>query len=315
MNCKNDTQLKKHNNTKMNAIEKTRLWVATIYDMDFDFQACWGGWDTGRPDLQGRRFTYLGWGREVCATTGRDHFQVCARFRNPRGSLKQVSGIFGKAHVEKMVGTLDRSIAYCGKEGDYKSLGEEPEQGQRTDLGEIMLDIKNSDVPEQDLAEQFPARWCQYGRRFERYRRLIQAARSWKTEVRVWWGPPGTGKTHAATAWLGDEYDDVSYTSGGFFIGYHNKPNILLDDFDGIYMERKVFMRMTDEYKYTANIKNGEANWNPVRIAITSNTHPRDWYTGIQTNDEYAVLRRINEIVNLTERWNGTENGTEVPEQ
>lgn len=294
--------------TMSSNIERTRLWVATIFDMEFDFETLFV-W--GRPPTCRRgAMTYLGWGRETCPTTGREHFQVCVRFKNPRGSLPGVSKLFtagrgrgpGKAHVERMVGTLEQSIAYCSKDGDYESLGCVTNQGERKDLDQIMEEIKTKGLSELDIAEQNPQRWCQYGRRFERYRKLLEARRTKKTEVRVWWGPPGTGKTHAAVNWLDDMYDDVSYTRGGFFIGYHNHPNILLDDFDAVMMERSIFMKMTDEYKYTANIKGGEINWNPKKIAITSNTDPAEWYTNVRSGDEYAVSRRIDKITNLTER-------------
>lgn len=260
---------------------KSRLWCTTVYDMSFDFQALY---DKGG-------IKYLGYGEEVCPTTNRPHWQAFVLFQNARDSVKAVAKLFGNSHVEKCKGSLSQNVDYCSKEAELHHLGDPPRQGARHDVSECMSAVKEG-VSELEIAESSPTLWCMYGRRFEAYRDLLQPKRAWKTEVRVFWGEAGSGKTKTAVEWLGDSYDDVTFTQGGFFIGYHNNENVLIDDFDYKSMPRDIFLKVTDRYQLTINVKGGERTWNPRRIAITSNKEPSEWYTW---GDPYAIIRRLEE--------------------
>lgn len=266
---------------------KSRKWCGTNYDMELDWTAIWD-----RGDLN-----YLVKGNEICPDTGRAHQQWFAWFKNERSSIKSVSKMFGGCHTEKCYdkARIADNIEYCKKEHKWKEWGRIPQQGGRTDLYKIMRRIREEGMSELNIIEEAPQLWVQYGRRFEQYRALLQKDRKWITDVRVWWGPAGSGKTRAAIEWLGD-YDAINYTRGGFFQGYTNCENVLLDDFDGMAtMERRVFLNMTDRYKLVCNVKNGEKNFNAKKIAITSNMDPSGWYEG----DSAAVLRRISGITKM----------------
>ncbi len=264
---------------------KVRCWTITSYDTDLDWLEIW---ETGL-------FTYMAYGEEKCPETGRDHRQGWVRFKNPRKDVKLVSKIFNSAHVEKMKGTPEQNRIYCTKEmGAYWEKGHFPRQGERTDIQRVMEEVKKG-ATELEIAESHMNLWCQYGRRFEAYRRLLEVERQWKTDIRVYWGPAESGKSKNAREWLGT-YDTVDYTRGGFFIGYKGNENIILDDFEGqCTMEKKVFMNMADRYPLIVNVKGGERNWAPKRIAITSNTNPETWYP----SQKVACMRRINKVIKM----------------
>lgn len=263
---------------------KSRLWCGTNFDLDLDWHAIFAKGDC----------KYIAYGDETCPTTNKSHQQFFVLFHNQRSSMKNVSKLFGNCHVEPCKGSLQQNERYCSKEGELVEFGERPAQGQRNDIEECMAMVKEG-ASELEIALAAPRLWCQYGRRFEDFRALLQPDREWKTECRVWWGPPGSGKSRAAREWLG-EYDDVTYTPGGFFIGYHNHENVLLEDFDYKSMPRDIFLQITDRYKTTANVKNGEKKFNAKRIAITSNFDPREWYNW---GDPEAITRRMSEIIFL----------------
>lgn len=270
---------------------KTRLWCGTQFDLEFDFKKL----------VDDEVLTFVAWGDEVCPTTDRKHKQFWCMFKNPRGSAKQVGKLFAswpdfkmKGKVFPCSGSIKNNDDYCSKEGSYHKYGNEPEQGKRSDIVGCMTMVKEG-ASELEIAETAPGLWCQYGRRFEDYRALLSEDRDWIPEVKVWWGEPGTGKSRAARDWLG-EYDVLTYTSGGFFIGYKNHENVLLEDFDFKSMPRDVFLQCTDRYKHVVNVKNGERNWNPRRIAITSNFDPHGWWTW---GDPKAVMRRITDVHKL----------------
>lgn len=267
---------------------KTRLWCGTQFNLDFNFKKL----------VDDEILTFVAWGDEVCPDTDRKHLQFWCMFKSPRGSVKQVAKLFDKCHVEPCQGSIKSNERYCSKEGSYHKYGQEPAQGKRNDIIGCMALVKEG-ASELEIAESAPQLWCQYGRRFEDYRALLQPERDWVTEVRVWWGNPGTGKSRAAREWLGD-YDVCTYTSGGFFIGYKNNENVLFEDFDFKSMPRDVFLQCTDRYKHVVNVKNGERTWNPRRIAITSNFDPTlpapdGWYFG----DPKAIIRRISSITKM----------------
>jgi len=252
--------------------------------------------------------TYVAYGEEKAPTTGKLHQQYWCRFKNPRGSYKKTGKILGNAYTDKIKGTLAQNEAYCNKDGKYTELGIKPQQGRRTGLEDIMEGIRNG-MTELEICEESPQKWCQYRRAFREYRALLEVHRDWRTEVRVWWGVTDSGKTHDAKKWLGKSRDAVTFSEGGFVLGYKNNPNVLIDDFEPGMIKRALMLTMCDENAMTVNVKGGEMKWNPRKIAITSNYDPTTWYYGPENE---AVLRRFDKITYKNKKWNRSF-GTEVP--
>jgi len=258
---------------------RSRRWVFTNYNLDLVYD-----------DIVGLR--YAAYGVERAPTTGRIHHQGWIYFQE-RVSMKQAARRLG-CTVKKMKGTDDDNMSYCSKDGPLKEFGTKPAQGRRVDLEEYLNLVRNGEA-EEKLSEVAPAMWAQYGRRGEYLRKLLQPKRKWVTDVRVWWGPAGVGKTRAAIAWLGEDYDDIS-VHGEFVVGYHNQDAVLLDDFEPGAIARGLFLRMMDRYQLTVNVKNSEQTWNPRKVAITSNHDPKHWYA-----EAAAVMRRLAQVTHLAE--------------
>lgn len=276
---------------------KARAFCFTRFDMDFEPEEI--------PQLR-----YVCMGRETCPTTGTEHWQGWAVFNHPiRRALaaRRLGCAFDATQI--MRGTVEDNDMYCKKDGDVVEWGDRPAvtQGRpRSDLA-TYLDGMEQGMTELQLYDEWPTTAVVFGRRVEELRRmrevgareLIGRRRTWKTEVRVWWGHrSGTGKTRAAIDWLTEEegstYDDVQQ-SGNFVIGYTNNANVLLDDFEGHIMQRNLFLRMADRYQMTINVKYKDGvQWNPRKLAITSNTNPQSWYT-----QPDAVMRRIDVVTHM----------------
>lgn len=272
---------------------KVRLWCGTQFNLEFEWEKL----------VKEKVLTYVAYGLEACPKTGRMHHQFWCRFRNPRNSIKLTGKILGNANVRKIRGTLDENEEYCTKGGKnkiYVELGQKPQQGRNGKLVEIFREVKEERLPEVDIAEADPQLWCQYRRSIERYRKLCEENRTWRTDVRVFWGEAGTGKTVRAIDWLGGDYDEVSITQSGFIMGYNNNPCVLIDDFETTSVPRDLFLKMTDRYKMNINVKGSEAKWNPKKIAITSNTDPKEWY--YQSTE--SVMRRLGKVEHYTEKFN-----------
>lgn len=265
---------------------RTRHWTFTNFDeLEFDYNSIM------------EHFKYIAYGLETCPKTGRQHHQGFCVFKHVTASIKGVKKKFRmpKLHVEKMHHSIEENEDYCSKEtaGTLVEFGKRNHQGCRTDNVSMMDGVKEG-LTEVELAEANPALWCQYGRRWERYRELLEPARDWVTEVFVFWGPPDTGKTREAWARGGPGMDSVSIRNG-FVIGYTHAPDVLMNEFEPDDIPRKDLLDMWDRYKHTVNVKNqSNVMWNPRRIFVTTNTNPWEW--GVPGMDRDRIRRRITEI-------------------
>lgn len=106
------------------------------------------------------------------------------------------------------------------------------------------------------------------------------------------WGPTGTGKTRAAY----EAGATMVEWTGCFLQGYGGESMVVFDDFDWKQMPRSTFLRMTDRYPYTFNIKGGQVSWAATTIYITSNYDPKTWYMENGLEDG-AVQRRFTEVI------------------
>lgn len=95
-------------------------------------------------------------------------------------------------------------------------------------------------------------------------------------EVRVYWGTPHSGKTHAAVEWLGEGYYD-KLSMNKWWDGYQGEECVLIDDFDSQigYTHLK---RWFDKYKCSVETKGGAVPLRATKIAVTSNIDPKLWW-------------------------------------
>jgi hypothetical protein len=249
---------------------------------------------------------YLIIGEEICPNTGKLHWQGYIHFANAR-SVTAVRKDFQGIHVEPCKGSPQSNIKYCSKDNKViLEMGDRPEQGKRNDFEDCIEDIKkNPQVTIDELLVNHPSVGVRYTNGLARVLGAFQKQpkRQWKTKVICLWGETGTGKSYTAFQ-AGAE--SVSY-DGKFYLNYKNQETIVFDDFDPCYMRREEFLKITDEYPYTVNIKGGDREWNPRTIYITSNYDPSRWYGG-----DKAVLRRLDEIRHLTKVPNFLQNTAKV---
>lgn len=258
---------------------KSRWFHFTNYDMDYDWNHKYETENT---------IKYIAYGLEH-TKSGRPHHQGWMYVKNP---LYNTRRLLGTMHSEIMKGNIDQNDSYCSKENELVKIGIKPKQGNRRDISDIMDSIRENGESSLDIAQDNPNLWVQYGRRFDDYRRLLLPRRTWKTEVSVFWGESGTGKT--STAWeLAPNAAVVSFHNG-FIIGYSGEEDVIFDDFEDSSIPRQLFLQLTDRYPLKVNIKNGEMEWAPKRIIITSNFNPKYWFSGCE-----AVARRLDYVENL----------------
>ncbi len=155
-----------------------------------------------------------------------------------------------------------------------------------------MLDDGKTD---HEIAEACFKPWAKYHKAFEVYRRISTPDRDWKTQVFVFWGVAGTGKTRLASWICSSSSTYWKSPNSSWFDGYSGEENIILDDFYGA-LPYSTLLRLLDRTELRLESKGGHVNIIPKRVFLTSNKQPTEWYDGSKCPLD-ALLRRIEHVV------------------
>ena len=118
-------------------------------------------------------------------------------------------------------------------------------------------------------------------------------------QVIVFYGPTGTGKSYRAMQ-MARRPVYRKESSNLWFNLYKGQKDVVLDDYNGNF-PIDMFLRLTDCYGMTVEVKNHHANWAPERIFISSNKHPDLWYPGLTDDQRDAFRRRLTQVIHMTQ--------------
>lgn len=285
--------------TRTRKTNKSRGWVLTVNNISDDEL------ELLKSKIRTKENVHYFCGQLEVGESGTRHLQAYVEFRGPLG-LTAVCKLFPRCHAEVREGTPQQARTYCSKEesavpGTFFEFGELPQkansrQGARGDLDAVRAAISGGSSV-RSIIEQFPVTYARYPRFVERCLIEYTAHRSWKTEVRVYVGPTGCGKTSSAL----EEFPDLWFKpDGAWFDGYSGQPNVIFDDFHGgrdCGISWPFMLRLLDRYRMVVPVKGSFVNWVPKLIIITSNYSPEQWYPW---EDPAPLLRRID----VLKRWN-----------
>jgi len=193
-------------------------------------------------------------------------------------------------------GTSQEASDYCKKDDLYYEYGvlSQPKPGKRTDLIEFRKKLYEG-ADDLSLMEFDFNTFNRYMRTVDRYRTLAPPKRTEDLTVFLYIGKPGTGKTRLAY----EDYPDLYAFPIGKDLwsdGYAGQKTVLIDDFSGN-MRLVDLLRFLDRYPIQIPRKGGFNWWIPTNIIITTNIHPRDWYTYKDRKDSaHALKRRIHKV-------------------
>lgn len=222
------------------------------------------------------------------------------------GPVKRLIG--ADVHLEKRRGTRLQARDYCRKEesrvegpfefGDFGQV----EQGKRNDLEAVQARIREG-ASELEIADESFGPWCRYHKAFKKYKGLLTPGRSEKTEVHIYWGAAGSGKTrrvYSEAKEAGLRVYDVPRPNGGsvWFDGYESHEVVLFDDFYG-WCPLHLLLKLGDRYPMQVPIKGGMVPFTAKRLVFTSNSPVDEWYKWDEWNSELrkAFDRRVDLIV------------------
>ncbi len=260
---------------------RSRGWCFTIFSLDRDTVPTF-------PDCD-----YSIAGRETAPDTGRFHWQAYAHWPTLR-SFEQTKELFPGAHIEKAKGSPQQNRVYCSKGGDFEETGTAPRQGGRSDLISLCAMLSAGATPA-TIARIHPGHVLRLHGRFQGYLDAIaQPPRSREVDVQVYWGVTGSGKTRKVIdnnpdVFLVPHWDGKTI----WFDGYRGQDAILFDDFDGS-LDFRLLLHVTDWYTRQYPVKGAFIVSRWTKVFITSDRHPRDWYTRVENYPQ--LERRISRI-------------------
>ncbi len=224
---------------------------------------------------------------------GTPHIQAYCEFGRPVRLSFVVKLIPG--HWEAARKAREACIRYCSKEetrisGPWEFGDSELKQGERTDIMQCkrMLDDNCTD---KEISDTCFRPWAKYHKAFKEYRRIQSPTRDFKTQVYVFWGSTGTGKTRlckliadaGSVYWLAP--------NSHWFDDYEEQETVIFDDFYGT-IPYSSMLRIMDRTELRLESKGGHVNFVAKRLLITSNKQPAEWYDGTKYPLD-ALRRRI----------------------
>lgn len=258
---------------------------------------------------------YLVYQQEVGAN-GTSHYQGYVEFK----SAKKLSTLKNKLdpaiHFERRRGTRNQARDYARKEetrasGDsgpfeFGVFREAPGQGHRSDLVAISEALREQRSL-RAISVEYPGQYIRYSRGIEAFQRLHwPVERTGTTQVSIYFGPPGTGKTYTAFHLLGDPSDVYIHEPGSrWFDGYDGQSLVIMDDFSGSTSGFRLdyTLRFLDQYPLRLPIKGGHVPLQADHIIITTNIHPLLWFDWNSREIQKAALqRRISDVTYFPSR-------------
>ena len=233
---------------------------------------------------------------------GTPHFQGYAEFdrRARMTSLKKLSH-GATMHWEPRYGTRDQARQYAMKddtrvEGPWE-FGEWQlnAQGKRSDLLDA-IELLSESASLVAVAEDYPSTYIRYHRGFQALLNVTPRTRSDAPTITLLCGPPNCGKTRHVRdlepfeqLWASPPGDTMRW-----FDHYQNQEAALFDDFDGKLSKVPLtaVLQILDRYAIRVATKGSHTWWTPLRVYITSNFHPRQWYDWYERELQYGALRR-----------------------
>jgi len=198
-----------------------------------------------------------------------------------------------RAHYAARAGTREQARDYCMKEDtriegpwEFGEFGKT--RGARSDLDSVARLVQEGKT-NKEIYEISPGTTLRYLTHINKLRSIFRPNGT-GVEVHLLYGPPGTGKTRFCY----DTHPELWAVPLGknlWFDNYQNEENVLLDDFSG-QLSLTDCLRLLDRYVIQVPIKGGFVWWNPMKIMITTNVHPRDWYDYSSRSDSYLALQR-----------------------
>lgn len=234
---------------------------------------------------------------------GTPHYQCYFELKSTMRISALVKLLKGPKYLKRLAKDPNLAANYCKKRDETYRAGpwewgtiSKPTPGARLDWHGAKELIRTRGI--NALIDEMPEIWFKY---MAASRALLTrykpALRDTAPEVELHIGRTGTGKTRN---YFENYYDigyEVPHTKELAVNGYENDEVVLIDEYTGFW-PLTTFLTLIDRYPRQINCKYAFAWWYPKTVLVTSNIHPRGWYTWTGREEQYtAMMRRFTKIV------------------
>lgn len=271
--------------------------------------------------------SYIVFQQELGGNTGTLHYQGYIEFAKKK-RMTAVKKILPGCWLGRRQGSAEQASDYAEKEEtreanedfakpQYK-WGEisESKQGKRSDLESLWEFIKEEKPSMLELVEHKPALYMRYSNGIEKARALVAPKRKWMTEVYIFYGNSGTGKSFTARLLarsLGYSEDEIYDQNGSkWWPGYDGQPFVICDEFVGKTKSGawtfEYWKKVCDMNPFSIEYKGTNVEMRAKVIVFTTNESPYSWYNPsgdglVQFNRRIKSLIRFQGMVQLEDRW------------
>lgn len=139
-------------------------------------------------------------------------------------------------------------------------------------------------MPLDEVREKHPGTYVRFYKGLKQLKIDEIPQRDWKTEVFLFWGEPGSGKTRRAHEMAPHAYWKMPGQK--WWDEYMGEEDVIIDDFKPDEWDRDILLRLMDRYPCRVEFKGGSVQFAAKRLFITTNFDPENWVTP-------ALQRRI----------------------
>lgn len=265
---------------------------------------------------------YICYSPEICPSTNRHHWQGYIYLKNQMSisalqKYYQQNNGWQFSYLKIPDGTFEENRIYCGYD-DYKKKDKEkkkniefvefgtgPQQGARTDLGEVKKDLENGKLLD-DIIIENPYLYHQYGRTLEKVNNILlqKKYRQWMTLGEWYFGKSDVGKSHTAFEnYNPNTHYKLNFRDGGFWQNYKGQEIIIINEFRGE-IPFSELLEIVDKWPYNVKIKGSDTV--PLlakKVIITSPKHPKEIYSqSLDKKDNFIQFKRRFKIYEKIDR-------------
>lgn len=255
------------------------------------------------------------------------HFQGYLELDAPQRITGLTKHHLSGAHLEARRGSREQARDYARKEstrtsgpwefGNWSAGG----AGSRNDLKSCCEAIKRG-ASIAEIAEDYPTQLVKYHRGLQVFTDIVNPQQprtpDTRTYVTLYLGPPGCGKTVAATR---DSADPLGNTgvywkpNGKWWDGYTTESHVVMDDFSGASLPYSDFKRVVDRYPFRVEYKGGSRQLIATHFFLTSCSMPDKWWNSETVKDFKfnEISRRIHTLLVWIPEDNTFEQFTHEP--
>jgi len=254
--------------------------------------------------LQTHNVKYYIYAKET-GESGTPHLQCFVQFVNPR-SLKSVSKLLPRAHIEVMEREAHHNVAYCRKENDFIEYGVAPispvaKGDKEKQRYQQAWDIAKRGGDFEEIDADIRLRYLHTLKKIRSDYQLAPVSID-VLDFRWYYGETGTGKTRSALEEFPQAYRK---NTNRWWDGYgdDNTRAVIIDEWSPeVSMLAQLLKKWADHHAFSAETKGGTICIRPTTIIVTSNYSMEECFPDAQNLAPLSRRFKVKHFTNFPKK-------------